>query len=81
MPIQGMIQSSGYEATFFWFGVGQGLVVVLLSLLLRAPRPGETPASTPVAAVDARLFADRGAALADILGSLRNVRAWSAPAA
>jgi MFS transporter, OFA family, oxalate/formate antiporter len=46
IPIQGMIQSSGYQATFLWFGIGQGLVVVALSLLLRAPRPGEAPAST-----------------------------------
>jgi OFA family oxalate/formate antiporter-like MFS transporter len=46
IPIQGMIQSSGYEATFLWFGIGQGLVVVVLSLLLRAPQPGEVPAST-----------------------------------
>src|SRR5499433_206527 len=45
IPIQGMIQSRGYEATFLWFGIGQGLVVIALSLLLRAPRPGETPAS------------------------------------
>jgi MFS transporter, OFA family, oxalate/formate antiporter len=46
IPIQGMIQSSGYEATFLWFGIGQGLVVVVLSLLLRAPQPGEVPLST-----------------------------------
>ena len=48
IPIQGMIQSSGYQATFLWFGIGQGLVVVILSLLLRAPQPGETPPSTRV---------------------------------
>ena len=48
IPIQGMIQSSGYEATFLWFGIGQGVVVVILSLVLRAPQPGETPASTRV---------------------------------
>jgi OFA family oxalate/formate antiporter-like MFS transporter len=48
IPIQGMIQASGYEATFLWFGIGQGFVVVLLSLLLRAPQPGEAPASTRV---------------------------------
>ena len=48
IPIQGMIQSQGYEATFLWFGLGQGVVVVLLSLLLRAPRAGEAPASTRV---------------------------------
>jgi OFA family oxalate/formate antiporter-like MFS transporter len=46
IPIQGMIQTSGYEATFLWFGLGQGLVVVALSFLLRAPRPGQAPPST-----------------------------------
>jgi MFS transporter, OFA family, oxalate/formate antiporter len=46
IPIQSMIQTSGYEATFLWFGLGQGLVVVVLSLLLRAPLTGEAPAST-----------------------------------
>ena len=46
IPIQGMIQTSGYEATFLWFGLGQGLVVVALSVLLKAPRPGEAPPST-----------------------------------
>ena len=46
IPIQGMIQASGYEATFLWFGIGQGLVVVALSLALRPPRVGEAPPST-----------------------------------
>jgi OFA family oxalate/formate antiporter-like MFS transporter len=46
IPIQGMIQASGYQATFLWFGIGQGLVVVALSLLLRAPHAGEAPFST-----------------------------------
>jgi OFA family oxalate/formate antiporter-like MFS transporter len=36
-----MIQSQGYEAAFLWFGLGQGLVVMLVALLLRAPEPGE----------------------------------------
>jgi MFS transporter, OFA family, oxalate/formate antiporter len=48
IPIQGMMQARGYEATFLWFGIGQGLVVVVLSLLLRAPQSGEVPASTRV---------------------------------
>jgi OFA family oxalate/formate antiporter-like MFS transporter len=47
-PIQEMIQTRGYEATFLWFGLGQGLVVVVLSMLLQAPEPGEVPASTRV---------------------------------
>jgi OFA family oxalate/formate antiporter-like MFS transporter len=46
IPIQGMIAAKGYEATFLWFGLGQGLVVVVLSLLLRAPQAGEAPRST-----------------------------------
>src|SRR5258708_15049113 len=46
IPIQAMIRSSGYEATFFWFGLGQGVVVFVLGWLLLAPRPGQVPAST-----------------------------------
>src|SRR5436190_4105506 len=44
IPIANMIQSSGYEAAFLWFGLGQGIIVVLVGLLLRAPYPGEAPA-------------------------------------
>jgi MFS transporter, OFA family, oxalate/formate antiporter len=48
LPIQSMIQTQGYEATFYWFGIGQGLVVFLVAQLLRAPGLGEIAA--PVAA-------------------------------
>ena len=44
IPIANMIQSSGYEAAFLWFGLGQGIVVVLVALLLRAPEAGEVAA-------------------------------------
>jgi OFA family oxalate/formate antiporter-like MFS transporter len=44
VPIYNMIQSHGYEAAFLWFGIGQGAIVVLVGLLLRAPQPGEAPA-------------------------------------
>src|SRR6201987_295053 len=48
IPIANMIQSSGYEAAFLWFGLGQGIVVVLVPLLLKAPQAGEVPApATP----------------------------------
>jgi OFA family oxalate/formate antiporter-like MFS transporter len=43
VPIANMIQSSGYEAAFLWFGLGQGVVVVLVALLLRAPQADEVP--------------------------------------
>jgi len=47
IPIANMIQSSGYEAAFLWFGLGQGVVVMLVALLLRAPEAGEV--ASPVA--------------------------------
>jgi MFS transporter, OFA family, oxalate/formate antiporter len=37
VPIANMIKSSGYEATFLWFGLGQGIVVFVLGLALAAP--------------------------------------------
>jgi MFS transporter, OFA family, oxalate/formate antiporter len=48
LPIQSLIHTNGYEAAFFWFGLGQGLVVLLAAQLLRAPEPSEV--LTPVAA-------------------------------
>ena len=44
IPIANMIHSGGYQAAFFWFGLGQGIVVVLVALLLKAPQAGEVPA-------------------------------------
>jgi OFA family oxalate/formate antiporter-like MFS transporter len=44
IPIQAIIKSSGYEAAFLYFGIGQGLVVFLLSFALKAPRKGDVPA-------------------------------------
>ncbi len=49
IPIANMIQSSGYQAAFLWFGLGQGIIVMLVALLLRAPEAGEVPApATPI---------------------------------
>jgi OFA family oxalate/formate antiporter-like MFS transporter len=50
IPIANMIASSGYESAFFWFGIGQGIVVVFVALLLRAPAAGEV-AAPPAPAV------------------------------
>ncbi len=38
LPITAIIKSSGYEAAFLYFGIGQGLAVMLLSLALTDPR-------------------------------------------
>jgi OFA family oxalate/formate antiporter-like MFS transporter len=40
IPISNMIAASGYQATFLFFGILQGLVVVAVAMLLRAP-PGQ----------------------------------------
>src|ERR671930_2168948 len=44
IPISNMIKTSGYESAFLTFGLLQGIVVVLVSFGLRAPRQGETAA-------------------------------------
>ena len=44
IPIANMIQSSGYQAAFLWFGLGQGIVVMLVGLMLRAPQASEVSA-------------------------------------
>ena len=45
-PIQAMIASSGFQATFFNFGIGQGVIVCLLAFLLKTPKPGQVPETT-----------------------------------
>jgi OFA family oxalate/formate antiporter-like MFS transporter len=43
-PIQAMIGSSGIQATFFYFGIGQGLIVIVFALFMMAPKAGQVPA-------------------------------------
>src|SRR5262245_11125819 len=43
LPIQWTIEHHGYESAFLWFGLGQGLVVVLAGLMMRFPHSGEVP--------------------------------------
>src|SRR3984957_15839149 len=45
IPIRYMIDTSGYQSAFFWFGLLQGGVVFILAWLLRAPEPGELPST------------------------------------
>jgi MFS transporter, OFA family, oxalate/formate antiporter len=51
VPIRMVIDSHGYEAAFFWFGIIQGGVVFLLAWLLRGPDPGETASAAPAKVV------------------------------
>ncbi|MCE4224575.1 oxalate/formate MFS antiporter [Methylobacterium sp. C25] len=43
VPIQAMIRNYGYESAFFYFGIGQGVIVMLLALFLVAPKKGQVP--------------------------------------
>jgi OFA family oxalate/formate antiporter-like MFS transporter len=45
VPIRMVIESSGYQQAFLWFGLCQGVVILVLSQFLMAPRPGEVPAA------------------------------------
>jgi OFA family oxalate/formate antiporter-like MFS transporter len=55
VPIASLIKSSGYEATFLYFGLGQGLVVFVLGWLLAQPDANAVAAlPRPAAAVAGR---------------------------
>jgi OFA family oxalate/formate antiporter-like MFS transporter len=41
IPIANMIATSGYQSAFLWFGLGQGIVVCIVALFLKAPEAGE----------------------------------------
>lgn len=44
IPIQAIIKSSGYDTAFLYFGIAQGLIVMLLSIGLVDPRNARSPA-------------------------------------
>ena len=43
IPIQAIIQSMGYQTAFLYFGIGQGVVVFLVSFGLLAPKKSDVP--------------------------------------
>jgi OFA family oxalate/formate antiporter-like MFS transporter len=43
LPIQSMIESSGYRSAFIVWGVIQGILVMAMAQIMRAPRPGWRP--------------------------------------
>ncbi len=57
VPIREVIAAAGYENAFFWFGLGQGVIVFMLAWLLRAPEPGELAgAAAPKVVVSNRSY-------------------------
>jgi MFS transporter, OFA family, oxalate/formate antiporter len=63
IPIANMISTSGYQSAFLWFGLVQGIVVVIFSLFLRAPAPGEVPVPATPAVQQSRRDFSPGEAL------------------
>ena len=64
IPIQKMIASIGYADTFFWFALGQGAVIFVLSWLLRPPLPGEVPAAATAKVLQSKTSSTPGQMLA-----------------
>ena len=50
-PIQAMIKSDGFQSTFLHFGLGQGIVVIILAFFLVAPKAGQVPEALPNATI------------------------------
>jgi OFA family oxalate/formate antiporter-like MFS transporter len=47
IPIRYVIDTSGYQAAFLWFGLIQGGTIFVLAWMLRGPALGEIPSITP----------------------------------
>ena len=47
IPIRMMIAHAGYASAFFWFGLAQGAVLLLIAPIMRGPLAGEMPARAP----------------------------------
>src|SRR5258708_14363270 len=43
-PIPAMIKDSGFQATFLYFGLRQGILTVILAFFLSVPKPPHVPA-------------------------------------
>src|SRR6185437_14435401 len=63
IPIQKMIASIGYADTFFWFALGQGAIIFVLSWLLRPPLASEVPPATAVKVLQSKTSSDPGQVL------------------
>ncbi|MBI3400800.1 MAG: oxalate/formate MFS antiporter [Acidobacteria bacterium] len=55
-PIIHVINTYGYDKAFLWFGLGQGVVILVLSQFLKAPKPGEAPKAARKLSQSARDF-------------------------
>ena len=51
VPIIAMIKNSGFQSTFFNFGIGQGIIICIFAFVMFAPKPGQVPEVAAQAAV------------------------------
>ncbi len=47
VPIRFMIAGAGYQSAFFWFGLGQGAILLLIAPIMRGPLAGELQIAAP----------------------------------
>jgi MFS transporter, OFA family, oxalate/formate antiporter len=66
IPIRWLIASHGYQSAFYWFGLGQGLVLLAIAWILRGPAPG---AVAPAAATKAVQQSARSYTSAEVVAS------------
>lgn len=57
VPIREVILSHGYQSAFLWFGLGQGLVILVAAQFLRAPKIHAVAATVGANSQAARSFA------------------------
>jgi len=43
VPVHVETLAKGFQETFFWFGLWQGIIIIVLAVILRTPRTGEVP--------------------------------------
>jgi oxalate/formate antiporter len=63
IPIANMIASSGYQSTFFTFGIIQGIVIVVFASLLKAPVAGAVAPAAKASVAQSRRDYTLGEAL------------------
>ncbi len=64
LPIQYLIGGGGYAAAFFWFGLGQGVILLLISPIMRAPLGEDLPQRPPSRVIQTKVSATPGQVLA-----------------
>lgn len=68
VPIQNMIASQGFQNTFLYFGIGQGVIIAVMAFLMFTPKPGQVPVAKASAVIQTR----RNFTPNEIIGDNRN---------